>query len=209
LKNSKDKPVVLVCNKNNSDGDIFVAYADAAVHGQFNLGGPAEEGAGKALFHQFFAVNGVATKVSNMLQSLVPGATGAYSQHTVAELDDHDGISSHSIKHGSIEEMEANGVHSGNCTDLSGHAPSSDTQAKTGSAFDKYHRASNARVAVGKFSACPSVAPVPPTSHYNVSLCSCDGPQPLATTPSWCSRSCAESRLHCVPAEHRLTRPER
>ena len=49
-KNSKDKPVVLLCNNSNSDGDIFLAFADAAAQGQFNLGGPVSEGENKFLF---------------------------------------------------------------------------------------------------------------------------------------------------------------
>jgi hypothetical protein len=143
------------CNREKSEGDIFLAYGDAAIHGQFNIGGPAEAGKVKFLFSQFTSVSGVATKVSSMLKALVPGASGAYREFVVPELDDHENVSSHSIKHGCIETMEANGVGGGHATDLSGHAPSSRGDGKggngvaRGSAFDSYHKATPARVVIG------------------------------------------------------------
>jgi hypothetical protein len=91
-----------------------------------------------------------------MLKAMVPGTLGAYSNFSVKELDDHENVSSHDLKHGSCEEMEANGVDGGFCTDLSGHAASSKGDGKggdgvaVGSAFDAYHKATPKRVAQGE-----------------------------------------------------------
>jgi hypothetical protein len=152
IKNNKDKPVVLLPSRLSSDGDIFIGLGDCAVLGQFCLGGPSD-----FLFHQFAQLKGagVAPKVSKMLQALVPGAPGDYSEYTVNEL----GLlahppTSHDIRHGAVETMEANGVGPGHVIDVTGHAPGSRGGDKTGvqqgSAFASYHKATPARVTVGK-----------------------------------------------------------
>jgi len=152
IKSSKDKPVVLLPSRLSSDGDIFIGLGDCAVLGQFCIGGPSE-----FLFSQFanLAGAGVAPKVSKMLQALVPGAPGDYSKFTVDDL----GLlahppTSHDIRHGAVETMEANGVGPGHVIDVTGHAPGSRGDDKTGvqqgSALSSYHKTTPSRVTVGK-----------------------------------------------------------
>jgi hypothetical protein len=53
FKNSKDKPVVLLCSLESSDGDILIAFGDAAAHNQFNGCGISS----CFLFSQFLDIN--------------------------------------------------------------------------------------------------------------------------------------------------------
>lgn len=153
LKNSKTKPVVLVPDKSCPESDIYLAFSDAAAVGQFNRGAGSAYTDVKFLFAQFADVGNKSTaaKVSRMLQDMVPGAPGPYAAFSVPVLNEPGGYTSQGIRHGAIEEMEANGVGPSFVTDLSGHAPGSKGGAAQGNAFSIfYHKATPQRVTVGK-----------------------------------------------------------
>lgn len=150
-KTSKEKPVPILPGQ-HAEVDVSLAYADAAMSGQFNLRGATIERFGKNIFPQFLEIEDVSPKVTAFLQALVPGATGSYSHVTVPGLDPKS--SNHSLKHGACDDMEANGVAPGNVTDLTGHSVGSNPRDGGGgssSAYaSSYHKASNSRVVVGK-----------------------------------------------------------
>ena len=161
IKTGKQYPVPLLPHRDKPDGDPYLQMGNAAAHGQFNRGGPPEQGESLPLFSQFSAISGAATKVSDMLKDL---ATGTSKWPKVPELHGNKKFSSHSIAHGSHCEMSAQGVPPLNQCDLKGHsagkgvgvsggaggAAANASLPGMGSAFWTYHQATPASVAIGK-----------------------------------------------------------
>jgi hypothetical protein len=154
-KTSKVKPVPILPACVSWELDMYLIQGDAACTGQFNLGASDQpsspDGTGKLLYPQLASVGSVATKISKMLQDLVPGSGSQFAAFEVPLLNEL-GYSSHGFRHGAIEEMEANGVGPGHVTDLSGHAQSSGSSgSSSSSAFESsYHKISVARVVIGE-----------------------------------------------------------
>ena len=161
LKCSKDKDVPILPSCSNSDLDLFVAYGDAAIMGQFNLEGPSPSGEPKALFPQFALVDKLAPKVSRWLVDMMPGSKSQFAKFAVVELDPE--TTSHGLRHGSIDEMEAHGVAGELAADLSGHAPNpgGGGGGSSGAFESSYHKATHAKTIMGNI-----LFPILPTINF-------------------------------------------
>jgi len=152
LKTSKMKLVAIVTAKESWETDLYIAYGDAAASGQFNIGGvsaDSSDGEGRVLFPQLFKIDSSTTKISKFIQDMVPKSGSSFEKFAVHELNESD-YSSHSLRHGAIETMEANGVHKGNIADLIGHTQGSGLSQISSSFESTYHRISPSSVALGK-----------------------------------------------------------
>lgn len=151
IKSSKEKPVPLLPDIESSFMDIYHATADSGAWGIFNIGGPPEAGEQKFVFHQLAKVQQVATKLSNMLQALVPGTPGPYSAFTVESLspENYRGVpTSKDMRCGPIQEMDGFGVDPDHRRALSGHAPGG---GGAGGAMEThYDKVTAAKACIGK-----------------------------------------------------------
>jgi hypothetical protein len=80
---------------------------------------------------------------------MVPKSGSSFEKYAVHELNESE-YSSHSLRHGAIETMEANGVHKGNIADLIGHTQGSGLSQISSSFESTYHRISPSSVVLGK-----------------------------------------------------------
>jgi len=156
LKTSKMKLVAILPAMKSWEFDLYLAYGDAAATGQFNLGSvsacvDSSDGQGRVLFTQLFNVDSSTAKISKYVQDMVPNSGSSFEKYAVLELTERD-YSSHSLRHGATEVMEANGVHKGNIADLLGHTQSNAVGLSSmSSSFEStYHRISPASVTQGK-----------------------------------------------------------
>lgn len=148
-KNSKKKPVPILPGL-TPDSDVFLAFGDCAINGQFNIGGATIERFGKSVFTQFDGLSDVSTKVTSMLTCFAPMGTGCYGKYSVEGLDED--ATSHSLRHGACDEMSAHGVFPSHRTDLSGHASGSTGGPSQSSAFESnYNRIQLSNVVIGEF----------------------------------------------------------
>ena len=159
LKTHKQYPVPTLPDRSDPDSDVYEVEGNAAIHGQFNMGGPAEKGESKLLLPQFAGLAGGATKVSRMLKDSVEGA-GKWERVDILNGDPN--LTSHSFGNGATAEMNVHGVPPMIQVDLTGHSPGGGgggaggggggggLPAK-GSAWWNYHNATEASAAQGKF----------------------------------------------------------
>ena len=161
VKTHKQYPVPTFSDRSHPDSDVYEVEGNAAIHGQFNRGGPPEEGEAKLLLPQFAGLAGGANKVSRMLKDSVEGA-GKWEQ--VGNLNGDPNFTSHSFGNGATAEMNAHGVPPMIQIDLTGHSAGGGgggaggggggggggVPAK-GSAWFNYHNATEASVSQGNF----------------------------------------------------------
>lgn len=158
MKNSKDKPVPLLPAVDNPNHDICLSLACAASFGLFNItAGPPTEN--KYLFSWLKCVQNkaVASKISGYIGDLVEGSTWRASKLRANSLNKNPDPpqTSQSLRHGSAEEMEANGVAPYIAADLSAHAPNAAGGATggeggAGPGYAPYHAISKKNVILGE-----------------------------------------------------------
>ena len=184
FKTNKFKPAVILPAFQEWSSDLMLAYADATIFGQLNLGGPSLTGDNKFIFPQLAKVRQTATKISKMLQDHVTGANSQY--HPVQGLT--PGVSSHSLRHGGFDEMDAHGVEGSKQSDAAGHAHRG--EGSGGSGGEPYHNISDKNVIMGEQAKLSSLAACL-FSSWIFSFCSRDGLDGMApaTSRGPCSRA--------------------
>jgi hypothetical protein len=166
-KTNTAKPSVVVPNLEGSDGDLPLAFADCAATNQFNRVGPSgPSGIDQDLFVQFTGLkqaSSAAPKLSRFISDMVPtpDAGGTYGPFAVVSLNSPKPYSSHSMRHGPPESMEALGVPPALCGAVLGHAASASSEGSP-SGYDPYHKITGAMVVQGKLAPC-----LPPASHLS------------------------------------------
>ena len=145
-KNHKNKNMLIAPACSDWKQDVTLTYGDAAIHGVFNKGGPQEK---KLICSQFTEVKQVATKVSKMLSDL-RADSGTRATYHGFDVEGIEGMTSHSARHGVIEEVESKGVVPLAVSDMTGQDPGVDQGMGTKSAYHRYHKISSARVLIGE-----------------------------------------------------------
>jgi integrase len=153
-KTSKDKPVPFIPAADAWASDIYLAFADAAAYGVFNLGGPSTP---KLLFPELDGLSSVANKVSQYLQDATPGSKSKFASFLPKDSTEFFGdgsrnFTSHGIRHGACDEMGANGVNENNASDLTAHAQAEGGgKSKGGGTFvSTYRKVTKQSVVLGK-----------------------------------------------------------
>ena len=165
VKNSKDKPVPLLPDAKTWTLDFYFISGFAAVLGMFNVRASSSSSSSEGdegprfLFEQLKGLTGsgsVANKISGFLSDMTNPMSkskfrASMPKYSAEYFGTDNNITSHSCRHGALDEMEANGVYESNASDLSGHAPGSEVKKTSTSTFGTtYHKATKSSTAIGK-----------------------------------------------------------